>query len=94
MIALLVAAVMQAAPQQPAGGLAAPPQTVVRTGATVRPDTVTVGDPFIVQVRVRAPLGASVAFPAGPDSGTSVEATDPRALRSATDSTAVDVTAT
>jgi hypothetical protein len=63
-------------------------------GYTIEPDTVTVGDPFRLTVRIRAPLGASVEFPAGPDSGAAVEALDPRQERQASDSTALDVTGT
>lgn len=42
----------------------------VRLGVRVLPDTVTVGDRFTVFVRLRVPAGATIAFPAGPDSGT------------------------
>lgn len=42
----------------------------IQLGVRVQPDTVTVGDRFTVFVRVRAPAGATIAFPAGPDSGT------------------------
>ncbi|MEJ7808777.1 MAG: hypothetical protein WKG32_00010 [Gemmatimonadaceae bacterium] len=69
------------------------PVPKVQIGVTVRPDTVTVGEPFTVLVRVRAPLGSAIAFPDGPDSGAVVEAVDPRTVRSAADSGAVDVTA-
>ena len=74
-----------AAPQQPA--------VAVQMGYTVEPDTVTVGDPFRLIVRVRAPLGASVEFPAGPDSGAAVEALDPRQEQQGPDSTSLEVTA-
>jgi hypothetical protein len=62
-------------------------------GVLVRPATVTVGEPFTVTVRVRAPLGADIGFPTGPDSGQSVEAVDPRAVRASPDSGAVERTA-
>jgi hypothetical protein len=62
-------------------------------GYTVEPDTVTVGDPFRLIVRIRAPLGASVEFPAGPDSGAAVEALDPRQEQQGPDSTSLEVTA-
>jgi hypothetical protein len=62
-------------------------------GYSITPDTVTVGDPFRVTVRVRAPLGASLEFPAGPDSGAAVEALDPRQERQGPDSAAIDVSA-
>lgn len=63
-------------------------------GVTVTPDTVRVGDPFVVSVRVRAPQGASVEFPAAPDSGGPVEPLDPVQIVTSADSNAVDQTAT
>ena len=53
------------------GGAPAPR---VQMGVAVQPETVTVGDPFRVTVRVRAPAGATIEFPAAPDSGGAVEA--------------------
>jgi len=47
---------------------------------SVAPDTVTIGEPFIVRVRVRAPKVATIRFPAVPDSLGGVEALDPRAI--------------
>lgn len=52
----------------------AAPQVAV----SVRPDTVTVGDPVTVMIRIRAPRGSTIEFPAGPDSGSTVELLDPR----------------
>jgi hypothetical protein len=93
--ATLVLALLQGAPQgdRPA---AAPSDAgdAVRMGVVVRPETVTVGDRFTVQVRVRAPRGSVVTFPEGPDSGATVEATDPRVVQRAADGTAEDLTAT
>ena len=66
----------------------------LQMGYSVVPDTVTVGDPFRVIVRIRAPLGASLTFPAGPDSGATVEALDSRQEKQAPDSLALDVMAT
>jgi len=71
-----------------------PPATAVQMGYAIEPDTVTVGDPFRLTVRVHAPKGASVDFPAGPDSGAAVDALDPRQERQGPDTTALDVTAT
>jgi hypothetical protein len=90
---LLVAALLQATParQQPAQPAQAALQ--VQMGFEVQPESVTVGDPFRLTVRIRAPKGASVTFPAGPDSGATVEALDPRVERQGTDSTSLDVTA-
>lgn len=62
-------------------------------GVTVTPDTVRIGDPFIVSVRVRAPLGATIEFPAMPDSGGAVEPLDPVQILTNPDSVAVDQTA-
>jgi hypothetical protein len=54
---------------------------------------VRVGDPFVVSVRVRAPAGATIEFPAGPDSGGPVESLDPVRIETAADSVAIDKTA-
>ncbi len=62
-------------------------------GASVEPDTVTVGEHFVVRVRVRAPRGAEIGFPVGPDSGVAVEAVDPRLEVQSGDTTAVERTA-
>jgi hypothetical protein len=63
-------------------------------GVTVAPDSVRIGDPFVVTVRVRAPLGASIEFPAAPDSGGPVEPLDPVQIVTRADSIAIDQTAT
>ncbi len=65
----------------------------VQLGVTVEPDTVTVGDRFSVRLRLRAPAGATIIFPEGPDSLSAVEALDPRRLADASDTAAVDQTA-
>jgi hypothetical protein len=70
---------------------AAPP---VQMGLTVQPETVTVGQPFVVRLRVRAPAGATIAFPAAPDTDAAVEPLDPRALGANADPAAADQTAT
>lgn len=66
----------------------------LRGGITIRPDTVRVGDPFTVSIRIRAPLGASIEFPVAPDSGGPVEPLDPVQISTTADSVAVDQTAT
>lgn len=49
----------------------------LRAGVSITPDTVTVGDPFVVRVRVQAPAGSVVRFPAAPDTTGPVQALDP-----------------
>lgn len=67
----------------------------VKAGAVVAPDTVRVGDPFYVRLRVQAPAGARIEFPTGPDTAGTVQALDPVALSSGGDSTrSTDQTAT
>ena len=68
-------------------------QQRVQMGVSVLPDTVRVGDPFRVLVRVRAPAGAVVEFPPVPDSTGAVQALDPMTLRTA-EGDFIDVTAT
>ena len=73
MIALLgLLALLQAPATQPP----AAPQIAV----SLRPDTVTVGDPFTLSIRIRAPRGSVIEFPVGPDSGGPVELLDPRVI--------------
>jgi hypothetical protein len=91
-IASMLLALAQA-PVQRSPAAAQQPLVAVQMGYTVEPDTVTVGDPFRLIVRVRAPLGASVEFPAGPDSGAAVEALDPRQEQQGPDSTSLELTA-
>lgn len=69
------------------------PTPRVRLGTSVSRDTVTVGDPFVVRVRIQAPAGAEVVFPAAPDSTAGVELLDPRRDAPASAPGAVDVTA-
>ncbi len=56
----------------------------------VQPEVVTVGEPFTVRVRVRAPRIATIRFPAVPDSGDAIEAIDPRAIEDAGDTAVID----
>ena len=54
----------------------------VRVGVSAEPDTVTVGEPVVIRVRVAAPPGATIAFPDGPDSAAAVAAIASRAVGS------------
>src|SRR5687767_3908563 len=78
--ALLAPLAARGLAQAPAPPPAQPPaaEIRVRAGTSVAPDTVTVGDPIVVQLRVQAPVGAAVTFPEGPDSAATVALLDPR----------------
>jgi hypothetical protein len=65
----------------------------VQRAIVVQPETVTVGDPFRVMVRVRAAPGVEIGFPDGPDSSEFIESVDPVQITTANDSTATDQTA-
>lgn len=67
--------------------------TPVQMGVAVQPETVTVGQHFVLRLRVRAPKGSEIGFPVGPDSGVAVEAVDPRREQAAADTAAVERTA-
>lgn len=73
------------------------PQDAVQRGAlvsmSVAPETVTVGEPFSVRIRVRAPKFATIHFPAVPDTADAIEAVDPRAMEDAGDAEFIDRTA-
>lgn len=66
----------------------------VSYGVKTSTDTVRIGDPFTLSIRVRTPPGATIEFPAGPDSTAAVQLIDPRTVRTTTDSGAIDQTAT
>ena len=76
-----------------APGLAAQ-EPAVRAGVSLSRDTVTVGEPFELRVRVRAPAGARISFPENPDSTGTVQARDPRTVITTDSVDAVDQTAT
>ena len=65
----------------------------IRAGTTISKDTITVGEPFEVRVRVRAPLGAQIRFPENPDSSGTVQARDPRVVVTTDSTQAIDQTA-
>ncbi len=69
MSAVLLALLLQALPAPQARPPVATPISV-QLGVRITPDTVTVGQPFIAILRVRAPAGATIEFPAAPDSTT------------------------
>ena len=85
MIALLAAALLLQ-------GSTAPVRAPV-VSARVTPEAPGIGDVITIEIRVRAPAGSDVRFPALPDSLVGVEALDPRAVRDASTSSFVDRTA-
>ena len=58
----------------------------VQAAVGIEPDTVRIGDPFLVEVGIRAPLGATIAFPAAPDSTGAVQGLDPVRVETRPDS--------
>lgn len=66
----------------------------VSYGVKTSTDTVRIGDPFTLSVRVRTPPEAIIEFPGGPDSTSAVQLIDPRTVRTTTDTGALDQTAT
>jgi len=67
---LQVSAPATPAPPDSVPAIEAPstPDIAVQLGVSVRPDTVTVGQHFVVVIRVRAPRGATIEFPQVSDS--------------------------
>lgn len=61
----------------------------VQAAVGVDPDTVRVGDPFVVKIGIRAPLGATIAFPTPPDSTEAVQGLDPVRVETRPDSSGV-----
>jgi hypothetical protein len=61
----------------------------VRAAVGIEPDTVRVGDPFVIQVGILAPRGATVAFPPPPDSTGVIQALDPTRLETRPDTAGV-----
>ena len=58
----------------------------VQAAVGIEPDTVRIGDPFVVQIGVRAPLGATITFPPAPDSTGAVQGLDPVRVETRPDS--------
>lgn len=69
------------------------PLDAVRIGFSVAPDSVTVGDPLELRIRVSAPAGATIAFPEAPDSTGPVQAIGTRSVSRPAAQGAVDQTA-
>ena len=65
----------------------------VRYGVTKSKDTVTVGEPFEIRVRVRAPADAEIRFPDNPDTAGTVQGRDPRTIEVSDTVQSLDLTA-
>lgn len=74
--------------------LTAQPQARVQAGVSISKDTVTVGEPFEVRIRVRAPADARIMFPDNPDTSGAVQARDPRVIVTSDSVQSLDQTAT
>ncbi|MEX2182555.1 MAG: hypothetical protein WD771_10970 [Gemmatimonadaceae bacterium] len=69
------------------------PQRAAQVTARISPEAPAIGEVITVALRVRAPVGSEVRFPALPDSAVRVEALDPRAIRDASTASMLDRTA-
>ena len=65
----------------------------LRYGVTKSKDSVTVGEPFDIRVRVRAPADAEIRFRENPDTAGTVQARDPRTIEVTDTVQALDETA-
>lgn len=92
MIRVVLLLVMQGA-AQPSATAPEPAAQGVQLGVAVRPETVTVGTRFIVSARLRAPEGATIAWPTAPDTSETLEIVSSRMLDSASDSLRTEETA-
>jgi len=71
----------------------AAPQRAAQVTARISPETPAIGEAITIELRVRAPAGSEIRFPALPDSVNRVEPLDPRAIRDASTASIVDRTA-
>jgi hypothetical protein len=91
-LAAVAVVALHGVPARAAGAQDAPQRGAIVT-VSVAPETVTVGQPFSVRIRVQAPKFATIHFPAVPDSADAIEAVDPRAMENAGDADLIDRTA-
>ncbi|MBX3175517.1 MAG: hypothetical protein KF709_13975 [Gemmatimonadaceae bacterium] len=68
----------------------ADPTRDATVSARVTPEAPAVGEPILVELRVRAPAGTDVRFPVLPDTGSRIEPLDPRVLRDASTDGRID----
>jgi uncharacterized protein DUF4381 len=85
-LAALTIALLAAVPFTRARAQATGAPIQVQAAVGIEPDTVRIGDPFLVQIGIRAPLGATIAFPPAPDSTGAVQGLDPVRVETRPDS--------
>ena len=73
-------------PVRQAAGQATGAPIAVQAAVGIEPDTVRIGDPFLVQIGIRAPTGATIAFPQAPDTTRAVQGLDPVRVETRPDS--------
>jgi hypothetical protein len=69
------------------------PERAAQVTVRVTPERPVIGEPIVVELRVRVPAGAELRFPALPDSLQRVEPLDPREVRDASTTSLIDRTA-
>lgn len=84
--ALLLGAMASCWPALRVGAQASGTAIPVQAAVGVDPDTVRVGDAFVVKVGIRAPEGATITFPQPPDSSQAVQGLDPVRVETRPDS--------
>ncbi|HEY2377415.1 MAG TPA: hypothetical protein VGH98_15665 [Gemmatimonadaceae bacterium] len=84
--ARLVAMAALMAPVASAMSQATGAPIVVQAAVGIEPDTVRIGDPFLVQIGIRAPHGSTITFPQAPDSTSAVQGLDPVRVETRPDS--------
>jgi hypothetical protein len=84
--ATLVCAIGFASPMPRAAAQATGAPIPVQAAVGIEPDTVRVGDPFVVEIGIRAPIGSTIIFPPPPDSTKTVQGLDPVRVETRPDS--------
>ena len=82
----LVAAFATLVPALRLAGQATGAAIPVQAAVAIDPDTVRIGDPFVIQIGIRAPAGARIAFPSPPDTTAAIQGLDPVRVETRPDS--------
>ncbi len=93
-VLLAIAGLLQGGMQGGGQGGAVTRPSGVRATYTIEPETVRVGDPAVLRVRVIAPAGTRVIFPPAVDSTSAVEPLDPVTVHEDTRNGVVEATGT